>query len=485
MVRNWGVIVCLVLMSLISSTGKRASAARTFRHFRDVKSTSTSKAGPSIVPVTILDKVNEGLMARLDQLERPGLGNHGANTNGEDQIFRGLFFKGDASLQPATEGAGGLRFKKDTPFGLEKFRFESWDPFSTNDEVPFPYWSPTARKDGDPLGMGTGLCFVGFLPWIHMKKSELSSTKMGALKETLGIRNECVVDDQCESVAGFICNQEAFYGMNLRPFCFRGLGDNACACGVSLEYITHRQFCHPKNMYGPSYSIKRSDKDKYNSMMDTIMKLPPVMNGPLLGGSSSVYAIADHILPVIGDFLDDFQKFPLWSTKKGNGNLFEKSKSDKNNWSMCVIGFLPFVRCDRTTTKSVSQALSGDGFGCFRDEDCNCYQGCGGPFHQGPEFARWQPLCWTRGKNVCICALVTDMVTEDRCMQPTTHKHHLKGAMTEKAVTVYYGGKDLEYSPYDMNCDMSNVGGAMKSLKSTMGSSASGGCSNNDDGDKD
>ena len=453
---------------------------QTLRHERG------RQASPRVVAV--LDRVNDNLEEQLEQIATDDVGGTSSSSSSLSSLSR-TSTPLRVELKPAVPELGhapwtesttgdGLRFKTRTSHDGEvmdvhdhtgsTMRFRK-DWFKTNKVYPFPYWSPTARKPGETLNHGTGACILAILPWIHMKKNSLNPSaetgvrewlnKLGGENAFLTVRNECILDDQCDAMAPNVCQGPAMSGMSLRPFCYRGYGDNACACGVSADHILHGEYCNMAHMKGskglvgpfpPSWMVDYDDKDEYKQIMTDVQKRPLVVHGKL--PDSGAYGLIDHFIPFLGDWnpSEDNRKFPMWNT------AYDKDKKGKN-WEFCQLGFLPYTKCTRLWSTTIKQFFTEGHVSCSKDEDCYCRNACPGPLYPGPQFARWQPVCYTRGFNTCICALVSQIPTAKTCTHPKKHSHQIVGEggkMMADGVTgskrymdIYYGGDEKQESP--------------------------------------
>jgi len=176
-------------------------------------------------------------------------------------------------------------------------------------------------------------------------------------------------------------------GITQRGICYKTgkLTRSACVCGVFVNHITEKKQCNNK-MPAPGWTTLA--KDSYAAFIEE------------QEGKKG-----------ITDWFRSGKRFPYWT-------------NDKTNGQYCALGWLPYVQCGRSGLKITT---------CSKDQTCKCEIGCPGPAVLHPTL-RWQPLCFTRGMNRCVCALVsTDIKSTEGCTMPTR---------VEENSMVYFTAKD-------------------------------------------
>lgn len=266
-------------------------------------------------------------------------------------------------------------------------------------------------------------CMVAILPFVRMSMASSSVT-------TAIFKTGCDHDEQCAQHGRGVCNSHMalWYGIHTRPTCNIQNGINQCVCGVFVDHVIRPEECTAKDMPGkfaaagrrdlvltlslacvshnqlsaPHWALSKQDKDglhaEHSSFVEEAATETATATETVAATDTAQVAVAEGEKGAV-DWFKEGKRFPMW-------------QNDNSNDKYCALGWLPYVRCSRSGLNIKT---------CSKDESCLCERGCPGPSQVNPSL-QWTPMCFKRGMNQCMCALISTTIgSQAGCMMPSRH----------------------------------------------------------------
>jgi len=309
-------------------------------------------------------------------------------------------------------------------------------------------------------------CMVAILPFVKIGMAQKDRGYLDTVARKKGVvggiakfftQGGCTSDAECLTKQGSMCHNQhgsMWTGLSARASCdfqkgsLKGPRTNVCVCGIFADHVKTKEECNGKNMPkhintmtaqelmaasslelsseskaeekvectggtvpGHVTELDRGEAVQDANIPDAATSAAPVLLEEQEQDRKGVISSISDAKRAVNHYFSSEKQFPIWENTAASGRY-------------CALGYLPYVKCARPGCHLPLTT-------CSKDSDCMCAKGCPGDtssvlaLMHGSSTLTWQPVCYKRGTNKCICALVGSQVhSTEGCTWPALHKEN-------------------------------------------------------------